>query len=241
MSEIQQTTFEIVDRLSRRHSTDGVVEELRAASAIFGFESFCISGLPLPTELASPYVLASDWPEEWAHRYAGCGYVHADPVIRKVRTATMPFAWNEAPYDRAEDRAAARVMNEAPAFGLIEGFAVPIHTTHGFQAVVTFGGRSLALTTEQKAALHLVAIYAHGQARALLCRLDGADHNPALSRRELECLQWVAAGKSCWEISVILSLAERTVEQYVTSAARKLNAVNRVQAVAEALRRQMIS
>ncbi|HYF54967.1 MAG TPA: LuxR family transcriptional regulator [Salinarimonas sp.] len=241
MSSIRQATFEIVDRLSRQTATDAVIEELRAAGAVFGYENFCISGLPLPRERVDPYVLASGWPEEWAERYKACGYVHADPVIRKVRVASMPFAWDEAPFDRTEDPAAARVMDEAPAFGLTEGFAVPIHTTHGFQAIVTFGGPRLRLDREERAALHLVAIYAHGQARAALHPREGApEPSPILSPREMECLRWTAAGKTAWEISVILTLSERTVEQYVASAARKLNAVNRVQAVAEALRRQII-
>lgn len=242
VSNLHQATFEVVDRLARRTSTDGVVGELRAAGALFGYENFCISGLPLPHERLDPYVLASGWPAEWMRRYADRNYVHADPVIRQVRMASMPFAWEEAPYDPDEEPEAARVMDEAPSFGLAEGFAVPIHTTHGFNAIVTFGGRRLRLSPEERAALHLVAIYAHGQARACLQAGRGvSDKPPSLSRREVECLRWTAAGKTGWEISRILHLSERTVEQYIATATRKLSAVNRVQAVAEALRRQIIN
>jgi hypothetical protein len=42
------------------------------------------------------------------------------------------------PYD-PEDGGAVKVMNEATEFGLADGLAVPIYTTHGFQAIVTFG------------------------------------------------------------------------------------------------------
>jgi LuxR family quorum sensing-dependent transcriptional regulator len=163
-------------------------------------------------------------------------------VIRRVRQSTMPFLWSEAPFDRTDD-AAARVMAEATEFGLVEGFAVPIFTTHGFQAIVTFGAKQLSLSHDARAGLHLVAIYAHARARALTPgRTSGIKPGkPRLSVREIECLKWSSEGKSTWEISVILCLSEKTVEQYLGRAASKLGAANRVQSVAEALRQSLIS
>jgi LuxR family quorum sensing-dependent transcriptional regulator len=68
-----------------------------------------------------------------------------------------------------------------------------------------------------------------------------AARGPKLSPREIECLKWTADGKTTWEISVILGLSHRTVSDYLASAVSKLGAVNRVQAVAEALRRSVIT
>jgi LuxR family quorum sensing-dependent transcriptional regulator len=62
-----------------------------------------------------------------------------------------------------------------------------------------------------------------------------------LTRREIECLQWAALGKSEWEMSQILGISEHTSEKHLLSAKNKLGAVNRVQAVAEAIRRGFIS
>lgn len=59
---------------------------------------------------------------------------------------------------------------------------------------------------------------------------------PELSRRELECLRLASEGNTSAEIAEKLNLSERTVEHYLTSAARKLNANTRTQAVAIALR-----
>lgn len=86
-----------------------------------------------------------------------------------------------------------------------------------------------------------------------LCRLVGdrvggdvaapsrARKRPLLSRRERECLEWTAAGKTTWEIAGILEISQNTVDGYIASAGRKLGAVNRTQAVAEALRRGLIA
>jgi len=57
----------------------------------------------------------------------------------------------------------------------------------------------------------------------------------ALTPRERECLKWVAAGKTDWEISQILNIAEQTAHGYVQSALSKLGARTRAQAVALAL------
>ena len=53
-----------------------------------------------------------------------------------------------------------------------------------------------------------------------------------LSKREKEILKWLKKGKSSWEISVILSISERTVNFHVGNIMQKLNAVSRTHAVA---------
>jgi DNA-binding CsgD family transcriptional regulator len=47
-------------------------------------------------------------------------------------------------------------------------------------------------------------------------------------------------GKSSWEISVILSISERTATHHVTNIMRKLDARKRAQAVAIAIRLGLI-
>jgi DNA-binding CsgD family transcriptional regulator len=56
-----------------------------------------------------------------------------------------------------------------------------------------------------------------------------------LTARERECLQWCAEGKSSADVGEILGIAERTVNWHIDNAIRKMNCVNRVQAVAKAV------
>ena len=58
-----------------------------------------------------------------------------------------------------------------------------------------------------------------------------------LSARERQVLQWVAAGKSSLDVAELLGISARTVEAHVSASAIKLGTANRVQTVAEALRR----
>ncbi len=61
-----------------------------------------------------------------------------------------------------------------------------------------------------------------------------------LAPRELESLHWCSRGKTNWEIGQILGISERTVEHHISSAARKLQCSTRAQAVAQAIREQLI-
>jgi LuxR family quorum sensing-dependent transcriptional regulator len=57
-----------------------------------------------------------------------------------------------------------------------------------------------------------------------------------LTPREREVLAWVAQGKSAREIGEILNITKRTVDEHVQTAVRKLEALNRTNAVAIAIR-----
>jgi LuxR family quorum sensing-dependent transcriptional regulator len=52
-----------------------------------------------------------------------------------------------------------------------------------------------------------------------------------LSARETECLLWCGKGKTNAQIGAALGLSARTIEHYLASAIRKLDANNRTHAV----------
>jgi DNA-binding NarL/FixJ family response regulator len=62
-----------------------------------------------------------------------------------------------------------------------------------------------------------------------------------LTDREREVLTWVGRGKTSWEIAVILSVSDRTVNFHCDRAMRRLDVVNRTQAVAKAFAYGMIA
>ena len=65
--------------------------------------------------------------------------------------------------------------------------------------------------------------------------VTGADDTPArLTRREIQCLKWAAAGKTDAEIGELVAISLPTVRFHVTNAARKLRAGGRSQAIQRA-------
>jgi two-component system NarL family response regulator len=64
--------------------------------------------------------------------------------------------------------------------------------------------------------------------------------NVRITRRELEVLRLVAAGKSNREISDILDISEGTVKIHVTHLFAKLNVTSRTEGIATAIRRGLV-
>lgn len=61
-----------------------------------------------------------------------------------------------------------------------------------------------------------------------------------ITARQRQCLEWIASGKTSYEISIILGLSEHTVNNYINDACKRLGAVSRIQAVVIALQSGLI-
>lgn len=61
-----------------------------------------------------------------------------------------------------------------------------------------------------------------------------------LTEREMECLSWISLGKTSDEIAVIIGISRNTVNNYITSIMNKTATKSRAEAVAEAVRSELI-
>lgn len=91
----------------------------------------------------------------------------------------------------------------------------------------------------------LAALAGLFHARQLTAPVPGprarTDHGPPrLTPREREVLQWVALGKTYWEIARILGISERTVRHFMAACREKLGAVSNKQAVARAVAARIV-
>ncbi len=86
------------------------------------------------------------------------------------------------------------------------------------------------------------AVFDFLQALQKLAVAEGLDADtPRFRRREIEVVEWTAEGKTSAEIAIILGLSEYTVNEYIGSAMRKLDALNRIHLVTKAIRVGIIS
>ncbi|HZN86071.1 MAG TPA: helix-turn-helix transcriptional regulator [Burkholderiales bacterium] len=69
----------------------------------------------------------------------------------------------------------------------------------------------------------------------------GAADAGVLTLRELEILRWIYLGKSNFEVGAILRISPLTVKNHVQKILRKLNVVNRTQAVGKALESRLLT
>lgn len=61
-----------------------------------------------------------------------------------------------------------------------------------------------------------------------------------LTEREIECLFWIAEGKTSEEIAVILGISRNTINNYITSVMRKTATRTRSEAIAHAVRNNLV-
>jgi len=70
---------------------------------------------------------------------------------------------------------------------------------------------------------------------------DTAQKRSILTAGERRVLLWCGNGKTSFEISRILGLSEHTVNHYIASAVRKLDATNRTHAIAKAIKMNIVN
>lgn len=178
--------------------------------------------------------LISTYPQPWTSHYLHSRYEGVDPVIDQARRRHETFRWDADGGDLDLSTPQRQLMAEANQFGIRCGFTIPIHDRRGLFAALTFASDErqplfFRLIERYERALQLVAIFFHIQARRRLTSermVDGV----ALSRREIQCLQWAARGKSDWDIGHILGISQRTAAFHLDNAKKKLGVRTKTQA-----------
>lgn len=235
-------TLEFIERIETAPTAEAISSELLSITSRYGLNLLIAGTMPSPraNKIAQrENVLFQGWPVDWLQRYIERDYVFVDPVIRRIQSNLSPFDWADAEPDPEHEEEARRVMAEGREFGLGAGFAVPLITLEGDIAAVSLGGERMEIPPKAEGMISLISTYAMGRAIQLRAKATPKPKEP-LTSREIECIRWAAAGKSEWEIGAILGISEHTAERHLLNAKNKLRAVNRVQAVAEAIRAGII-
>lgn len=235
-NNISRAAFDFVDDIERMPDRQSVMIRFGRELSSYGFHAWLITGLPNPGDRIDPLMMLNGWPEGWTELYTKLNLIRNDPVAAHCYRSIIPFEWIEAPYDPIMNPKSKEVMERATDFRMNQGFCVPIHSGYGFQAAVTVAGERIEIDKQVKRALHLMSLYVHNKA-AELCASKEIQLHRLLTQREREVLQWTAAGKTSWEISQILGVAESTVTAHIKAAGTKFDTNNRIATVVAALRR----
>ena len=128
-----------------------------------------------------------------------------------------------------------------------------VHGTHDadgqVRSLFLFGSGSGSFGSDHSNLAQLMVPLLHSAwVRAQLGRLATSDEGlrPAalaarITSRELEILRWMYLGKSNFEIGAILDISGFTAKNHVQKILRKLNVVNRAQAVGKALELRILT
>lgn len=181
-----------------------------------------------------PDILFRNWPRDWAALSDSKAFGANSFVVTEARKRMTPFTWREIMTARPLLAGEREVWDAARAFGWHNGFVLPVHGPGGYFAIVSMASpeRDLDLTPERLMQLQMMAMLAHERCYFLSNVAPSSGANDPLSPRELECMRWIAEGKTDSEIAIILSISDATVRFHLNRARRKLGARNRAQATA---------
>lgn len=182
------------------------------------------------------------YPVAWKTHYGRRGFHRIDPTITRAARSIAPVDWARFAGDAGFDT----VFAEAREYGITpQGLTVPVRGPAGDCGLLNvtrdcppaeWAALKRTIVGElQTAAVHLHDAVMRSDTLTALMRL------PALSPREREILQWVAAGKTQQDIGDILSISHRTVEVHLRSAREKLGALTTPQAIGRAVRLGLIA
>lgn len=182
---------------------------------------------------------ASSFPPGWVENYVDKGYQQVDPRVAMASEAITAFSWQLSDWDGKLKGKQLEWRADNEAAGFVGGLIVPDRRDNHHKVIALCGNPGTVHLQDQK-----VLYYAGLE---MLDRMQALGLSPepdapvVLSARERECVQWIAAGKSDWEIGTILSISEKTVSTHVERAKQKLKAHTRAQAIVAALRRGLIT
>jgi LuxR family quorum-sensing system transcriptional regulator CciR len=198
-------------------------------------ERYDVGGNPAPA-------VALNYPTSWTDYYFEHNYPAKDPVLLYTPEIENPFLWDWLSTAFRLDRAQRTVMQQAREAGLKDGVGVPLHGPQGNVCLVSFAaGNAHPGPAAELRKLGVLAAQFHA-AYSEIGRTEIDRHSvAALSERERECLQWIANGKSSWDVGRILNISEYTVNYHVRNTFRKLDTNSRIAAVVKAIRYGLIN
>jgi DNA-binding CsgD family transcriptional regulator len=232
--------------LTCKTEADLITTATEQASAM-GFEHWIYS-----VRILRNSAYRSDWslsnlPPALARAYLGSESATDDPMAQRSSVEMTPRVWVldpaiaeiGSPYGDANP-----LQREAARFGILGGMCTPLHDLAGAVGTLTLATCE-PVTEASLMALSpmatLLSKYLHEACSRSM--LDGAQRKerPALSPRELQCLDWAAKGKTSWEISRVLAISEHTAIFHLRNATSKLGSSSRQQAIAKSVQLGLLS
>ena len=233
--------YQITDQIDAIQSAQDIEELLLVVEKLaksLGFEYFSF-GHRSHTPISSPKLdLVSNYPDAWKQSYQDNEYFKEDPTIAHALKSTAPLIWSEDTFKNASE-----LKEDAEEYGIKHGWS---------QATKSFSGTSmltLVRSTEGVSDYELAkkSPYLMWFTQILNTAFEELISNQniltpdiALTTRETEILRWTAEGKTSNEISIILGIAERTVNFHLKNVMTKLDSNNKISATVKAIALSLI-
>ncbi|WP_457588758.1 autoinducer binding domain-containing protein [Ensifer canadensis] len=219
----------LIDMTEAAQDERMIKSALKSFANSLGFERFAY----LQTEGAEVQTFNS-YPEEWQGVYLRSRYSRIDPVVTEAKRRMEMFFWSADEWPARGASEFRHFRDQAIEHGIRSGLTVPVEGSFGSTMMLTFASsekraQNPKLPGAQKAIQAVLAI--HYRLKIIAATTIVAPKR-LLSPREAMCLMWAAKGKNAPETAMLTGINPRTVQHYLDSARRKLEAATVPQLVA---------
>lgn len=184
---------------------------------------------------SAPGLRLHNYPRSWADWFDARGLGTSDPVHRASHATAAGFHWREVGRLVRLTELDRTVLDRAASHGIGEGVTIPVHVPGELRGSCSFAVKAGgALAPETLPFAQVVGSFAFEAARKLAQRTAGTSL-AHLTRRQIECVLWVARGKTDWEIAQILRVSPTTVIEHLRNARDRCDAPTRATLAVRAL------
>lgn len=213
------------------------VSRLQVMQTILGAEHFAmlrITGHGLPSARKLTLSL-HNWATDVDGHARALIEAYGPAMLAHLEASMLPLTWEGAGDNQFVETSTEPFTTRLPArFLPWSGIAFPVHLGAHGNGYVVFTGAFIAPSSDLIIDMHMKSC----QILIDMLALDEKKLLPseALSEREIACLQMAGDGCISEAIAEKMGLSVHTVNAYLGTATTKLDAVNRIQAIAKAIR-----
>lgn len=224
-------------RPPRALRTTDFVSTLQVMQAVIGAQNFSVlrlAGYGLPSTRKLRCVL-SNWGADAEANTRAILDGHGATLMEHLESSLLPVVWEGAGENTVARADVAPFARRLAARQLsFSGVAFPVRFGTSGNGYVVFSGNFIELCSD-------ICIDMHMKSCQVMVDMMAAEEKKALpaealSDREIACLQMAGDGCISEVIAEKMGLSVHTVNAYLGTATTKLDAVNRIQAIAKAIR-----
>ncbi len=217
-----------------------VANDLQELTGIFGayiesrgLNSFLIGEVTGRDQLAAQNLVFGSLDLGFVRKYWQGGSMFHDPMTKKTLKSNCPVRFSDIHTLKNLSKKAAKAVEIRMAYGMQDGIIFPLKGRLNCFAMAGIHGDISKCSSSDLMVLEMLCIALYRRATTLypLPELEYPAQGVRLTKRERQCLIWVARGKTSLDIAQILMITERTVQYHIENARTKLGAESRLQAV----------
>ena len=226
--------LEFVARCARETDLHAAVGDFLETIKLFGFAYSAGGGWTGYGTRRAYRFYFNNRPADWRQPYEIKRLFDVDPFpIEAASRRTNFMLSEEIDRFRGFSRQASELVDAALAYGWREVMGFPIHGPGDYQGLVTMSSKEpVCLSPADRAVLHAMAFAIHERCHKTIGLGMRTKPLSNFTARELECMRWVAAGKSDSEIAAIIGISPSTAHFHVEKVKKKLETKSRTEAVA---------